>query len=334
MKSHILSFARVAFSLFSFLLVFLAPVANAEDTFQSNVFLVTLSPQFPGPLEEVTAEIVSSGINVNASSITWFLNGKASLSGVGKRNFTFKTGEVGSFTSLHIEINTKEYGLLTKDIEIQPSDVDILWEADTYTPPFYKGKALPSSQSYIKAVAVSKFITKNGKVKAEDLMYRWKKSYTPNPNDSGIGKNTYIYRGTYTFNANTIETTISTPNNELSLSKKIVVNIIEPKIVFYEDRPLEGVRYESALSGSVNMKAKEITLQSAPYFFSFSNADNNGAVFTWRVDGKRHDINTEKKSSFVIRAPDTGTGSAGVALEISNRGYDLQKASKNITLSY
>ncbi len=334
MKRHIFFFAPslVFAAIISFL--FLTEAVWAQSAFSDNLFLVTLKPNLPGPLTEVTAEVISNGVNLNSLEITWILNGKESLRGIGKKSFTFTTGEVGSVTALRADINTNEYGLLSKNIDIQPTDADILWEADTYTPPFYKGKALPSSQSYIKAVALPHFITKSGKVKAEDLVYMWKKSYTPNPNDSGRGKNVYLYRGTYTFNTNTIETIISTPDNTLSLNKKTRVYIHEPKIVFYEDRPLEGVRYEELLPGSFNMKTQEVALQAAPYFFSFQNTDDNGAIFTWRVDGKRHDVNTEKKSKFVLRKPDAGKGTASVVLEISNRGYDLQKASKNISLSY
>lgn len=316
--------------------LFFAGTAGAQGVGIPNngSFDIELSPEFPRPLQEVTAKIISGSFNVDGAAITWVLNGKVQLEGVGKRNLTFTTGEAGSAVSLRVEINTDDFGLLSKEFEVRPSDVDILWEADTYTPPFYKGKALPTSQSYIKMVGVPNFVGEKGNVDPKNLIYSWKKTYTPNPDDSGIGKNIYLYRGTYTFNSNTIETVVSTTDGALAVSKKTKVSIYEPKILFYERKPLEGIRYENSLGGLFNMKEKEVTLRAEPYFFSFINPDNNGAVFAWRLDGKKLEVNPDKKAEFTLRKPDTGSGSAGISIGIENSGYDLQKASKNISLSY
>lgn len=315
---------------FSLFVLFGANAASA----QGGSFAVKLTPEFPAPATSVTAQVVSSSFNVDAASITWLLNGKIQLQGVGKRNFTFATGEAGSNILLRAEINTDDFGVVSKDIEITPSDVDVLWETDTYTPPFYKGKALPTSQSHIKAVALPNFITKKGRIASKNLIYQWKKTYTPNPNDSGLGKDIYFYRGTYTFNEDVIDTTVSTPDNQLSISKKTKIAVYEPKIIFYERKPLEGVRYENFLSGNFNIKEQEVTLRAEPYFFSFSNADDNGAVFTWQLDGKKQETNPDKKSEFTLRKPEKGSGHAGVTIKVENLGYSLQSTSKNITLLY
>lgn len=297
-------------------------------------FEVRLTPELPGPSQEVTAEVTSSAISVGASPIKWVLNGKTQLEGVGKKGFTFKTGEVGTTVSLHVEVVTDDYGVVAKDIDIQPSDVDVLWEADAYTPPFYKGKALPASQSFIKVTGIPNFKTSKGKITSENLIYQWKKTYTPNPDDSGIGKNVYLYRGTYTFNDDVIETTVSTTDGMLSVNKKTRIGIYEPKILFYESKPLEGVRYENSLAGNFTIKENEVTLRAEPYFFSFSNANINGADYRWQLDGKKLDTNPDKKSEFTLRKPEKGSGKAGVALKIDNISYDLQNTYKNITLSY
>lgn len=316
---------------FTLLSIFFTNTASAQG---AGNFNVRLTPPFPGPSEVVTAEVISNLINVNTTPITWLLNRKIRLQGVGKSSFTFKTGEVGSVTLFRVEVTTEQVGVVAKDIEIRPSDVDILWEADTYTPPFYKGRALPTSKSYIKMVGIPHFVATSGKVAPENLVYQWKKTYTPNPNDSGLGKNTYLYRGGYSLNEDVVDTVISTADNKISVSKKTKISIREPKIVFYERRPLEGVRYENFLGGSFDLKEKELTLRAEPYFFSFSNADNNSADFTWQLDGKKLETDPDKKSEFTLRKPENGSGRAGITLKIENTRYDLQSASKNISLSY
>lgn len=329
-------FLSSLFSFFSFTLcaLFFSAAANAQGIGGGGSFDIRLTPQFPKPSEEVTAEVISSAINPATSPIAWTLNGKGQLQGVGKKNFTFRVGEVGSLTLLHVEVVTEDFGLIAKDITIQPSDVDILWEANTYTPPFYKGKALPTSQSFIKMIGIPYFVSNGGKIPPSNLVYTWKKTYTPNPNDSGIGKDIYLYRGTYTLNDDTIDTTVSSGDGVLFISKKTRISISEPKIVFYENKPLEGVRYENFLGGNFNIIEKEVTVRAEPYFFSFSNINNNGANFLWQLDGKRLDSNPDKKSEFTLRKPEKGSGHANISLKVENRGYDLQSASQNMTLLY
>lgn len=328
--SLFLQFAAFFSSLF---FVFSANAAGVGD-FSKGSFNVKLTPETPAPSQEVTAEVISNAINANSVPITWILNGKTTLQGIGKKTFTFTTSKAGVLTSLRVEVTTGEFGVVSKDIEIQPSDVDILWETDTYTPPFYRGKALPSSQSFIKMIGIPHFGLQGREVDSSDLIYRWKKTYVPNPNDAGRGKNVYIFRGGYTFNDDIIETTVSTADGSISFGIKTKVPIREPKVILYEDKPTEGVRYENALMKSLVMRNKEVVLRAEPFFFSVKDADHNDAIFTWSIDGKKYDSSLGKKSEFTLRKPGSGSGSVGVSVKIENRERDFQTASKNILLSY
>ena len=42
----------------------------------------------------------------------------------------------------------------------------------------------------------------------------------------------------------------------------------EPEIIFYENRPTEGISYENALGNTFLLKNEEVTLAAEPYFFS------------------------------------------------------------------
>lgn len=328
-----------------FILLFLGGVfsvlftntTNAQETTDVSSLgniVIQLTPEFPLPNKEVTAQVASSLFNIDGVPITWVLDGKTQLAGVGKKNFTFRAGEIGVSTSLRVEVETEDFGTVAKEVQIQPSDVDILWEADTYTPPFYKGKALPTSQSFIKILAVPSFVSQNKTIPSNELTYFWKKAYAANPNDSGIGKDTYFYRASYTFNETTVDTTVSSIDGRLAMHKKTKIPVYEPKIIFYENKPLEGIRYRNALGGSFAIKESEVTLRAEPYFFSVPNANDNSATVSWQIDGKKLPINPIKKSDFTLRKPEKGSGSSNISVKITNPGYDLQTGSKNITLSY
>ena len=66
---------------------------------------------------------------------------------------------------------------------------DVLWEAlDSHTPPFYKGKPLPSNESYIRAVAIS------GSFNPRTTTYTWNRGGKTVASASGLGKSAFIFK--------------------------------------------------------------------------------------------------------------------------------------------
>jgi len=90
----------------------------------------------------------------------------------------------------------KFYWILTITLLILPilhlraQEVDILWQGETYTPPFYKGRALWSSQSRITFLAIPHGA---GIGNPANLTYRWTQNGTVLGNINGIGKNTLSF---------------------------------------------------------------------------------------------------------------------------------------------
>lgn len=303
-----------------------------------SALTLNVTPSFPEPFETVTATAKVSGVNIDALPVAWLLGGKVKGSGVGMKSFTFKVGDVGSATLLRVEVLTPEsdFGLLTKETTIRPSDADVLWEADTYTPPFYKGKALPTSQSSVKIIAMPQFMERGARINPKNLIYKWKKGYSYGENDSGTGKNFFSYTAGYASNADGITMTISNLSGTLSVKKTIDIPVYEPKIVFYEKKPLENVRYEHALSEHLNLKEKEVILSAVPYFFSFStpNVSYSNMDFVWQMDGKTLVPLPDRKFEFVFRKPEKGRGQANIQLKVTNNDRNLQSKLENLTLSY
>ncbi len=64
----------------------------------------------------------------------------------------------------------------------------LLWQADdSYVPPFYKGKAMPSAESSIKVVALPEIRNGSTIVSVQNMTYSWQKDYNKDVNDSGYG---------------------------------------------------------------------------------------------------------------------------------------------------
>ncbi|MFQ5754351.1 MAG: hypothetical protein ACE5HI_20410, partial [bacterium] len=142
-----------------------------------EVILFDVSPENPRPGQIVTVAIESFSVDLDrASSITWLVNGEAVNRGAGVKQIQFETGELGSVSVVDVVVRGTDIGTVSESVTIRPTEVDLIWEAGVYTPPFYSGKALPSSESEITIVAVPQLVTSSGnKLKSSDLIFTWKK---------------------------------------------------------------------------------------------------------------------------------------------------------------
>ena len=340
MKKICFSFVFVVFLLLLYPSAFIFGQSGIESLLgkslqsSNSTISLSLSPTNPGPNADVTAKVSSFQANVDTTNIIWYINGQKKLSGVGKKNFTFRTGDVGDTITLSVVLETEAYGTIKKELVILPNSLEVLWEADTYVPPFYKGKALPSSQSSVRVIAMPRFVDQNALIDANSVVYVWKKGYFKDPDGSGFGRNAFVYKTGYTFNDDEITVSASTQNGSISITKKIPIHVYEPKILFFENKPLESIRYENALVNVFTYAESELTLHAAPFFFSLSDLNNNTASFVWKIDGKTLETDPENKAEFTLRKPEKGSGKYQLKLDVTNFGYDLQTASKNITLVY
>jgi len=73
-------------------------------------------------------------------------------------------GSLGEKKTVTIKVVSRRGGYLEEKITFQPALVDLMWEANTYTPPFYKGKALTSSKSSITVTAIPQLKTSDKKI--------------------------------------------------------------------------------------------------------------------------------------------------------------------------
>src|SRR3989344_3741283 len=66
--------------------------------------------------------------------------------------------------------------------------IDILWQGETYTPPFYQGRTLWSTESRITLVAIPHNLGNRNA-----LNYRWTQNSTVLGNVSGVGKHSLSF---------------------------------------------------------------------------------------------------------------------------------------------
>jgi hypothetical protein len=135
-------FNKIAILFFGLLL----PIVSFGQTFGSpslsSELGVEIIPTYPKPNQNVSINLTLYSGDLNSADITWYQNGKNVLSGKGEKRYSFKMGPAGTETEIEIRIKLMGGSSFTKTFTLGGADVDLVWEASTYTPPFYKGKAM------------------------------------------------------------------------------------------------------------------------------------------------------------------------------------------------
>ncbi len=319
--------AVIPIFLFSFFII-----AEAQT---NSVLFIKISPEIPGAYEEVTASVSSPSINLDIASISWSLDGKKFSSNVGQKSITFKTKGVGEKTTV-VATATLGNTFLGDTATINPSEVDLLWEAtDLYTPPFYKGKALPTSESSIKVTVVPSVFRSNGVAyKTGELSYKWSRNGEILGSLSGRGASTLSFKNDYLKREESIG--IETRNTSaVKIGRgEVVVRIVDPKILFYEKNPILGVLYNKSLFNSVNLSNEELSLVAEPYFISPKDKNSSKIKYTWSLNGATVATNSKNPNILIVRQQTGVGGEANVSLEITNPSKILLSATNNLMLNF
>lgn len=215
------------------------------------------------------------------------------------------------------------YFLLPTSINAQ--SVDILWQGETYTSPFYKGRTLWSSQSRINLVAVPQ-----GLGNSANLNYKWTKNGTVLGNINGIGKNTLSFTDSVLSRPQTIKVEILSNQDLVLASESVTITPISPILIVYENNPLYGFMFHQETSGTHELREREITFSAFPFFFTTSSRADNTISYEWRTNvGDK-----ETRNSVTYRTPDDATGSSEVRVQASNQAKIMQNATKSFLVNF
>lgn len=290
---------------------------------------VKTSPPTPKPNEQVTITLKSYAIDLGSADIIWYVNKEAKKEGIGEKSFILQSGNLGEETIVDVLIATGDGLKFKKHIVISPGEVDILWEAQTYTPPFYRGKALPTYNSLVKVVALPRFNTTSS---PKDFHYEWKLNRNQNAGD-GIGKNSVLMRATWPDSVVNVGVTASLLGTSMSGENNIDVPTLKPVLVFYENAPLLGVRFDQALTNLTETTASQFTLLAVPYFFSRDDYENNNLLYSWDIN-RTPSTPSRNPESLVLVKSGTAAESMNILLNVQNPKRVIQSALLQTTVSF
>ena len=203
--------------------------------------------------------------------------------------------------------------------------VDILWQGETYTPPFYKGKTLWSNQSSINFVAIPQ-----GLGSPANLDYKWTKNGTVLGNASGVGRNYLPFIDPILSRTQTIKVDIVSNEKGLLASASVSVTPIPPTLVVYENNPLYGLMFHRETTGVHELQGREITFTAFPFFFSILDRRDNTVGYEWQTNVE----GVETRNSVTYRTPDNVSGSSPVSVRASNKDKIMQSANQSFLIQF
>ena len=318
------------FFILGILSVYSFSVAESQIQIQEGEIEVQTNPNNPQPYQEVAIKLTSFATDLNRAIIVWEGASGTVLSGIGKTSYSFTAS--GPNTNTIFNITIKPVGSVTtieKRVIISPSEIELLWESiDGYTPPFYKGKALPIKEGIIKAVAIPN--TNTIRSGGGSISYTWKNNGKVIENASGYNKNYYNFKNDVFDNFNNITVVASSVGENYSAENTLKIQAYSPKVIFYKKSPTEGTLYNKALDSSSPFSENEMTVVAEPYFLAIKGSEDS-FIYRWSINDDPIKTPT-KKTELTIR-PSSRGGYATIDVSFENINKLFQKVTGSLKLT-
>jgi len=333
---------RVAFLFFLFftIAVFVhsasTSVAHAQIQLPGllETIQLTTSPSYPAPETPVRISARSFFTDLDRSVNTWFVNGVAVSQGPGITSFEATAGPLGSTLVVEIKAESPSGAVTTARTTVRPTVTSLAWEADTYVPPFYKGRALPSSGANIRAAAVVSFMRADGStIKENDIVYTWKINGRVAGSISGRGKSSVVIPGPLLFGETLVTVIAESTDYTYRGSATVIIPSREPYLVLYQERPAGGIAYHAALPQTSSVGDTELTFAAIPYYISTSKVKSSFLSYRWLINNApvAADPSDPSRITLYSELPEDG---ALVSLSVEHMLNFLQTANRSWAIQF
>jgi len=300
------------------------PYTISDVTSEVNIYT---DPAKPKPGQDFTISLESFAIDLKASNISFYVNGKLIQSEDGVPYAVIPN--TTRVSNIKIVIKTPDGRVVEKEKTIVPSLVSLIWSAKTYTPPFYAGKALPNIQSQIVVTAVPELTSPSGaKIPNKNIVYTWKVNTSTWSEVSGLGRNTLVIDQFYIKNSIFINVTAESKDKASIASESITIPYTSPRVSFYETDPLYGTNWNKSLQ-KLTTNESEIGLTAIPFYFTALASDQSSLSYEWKINNKK---SNEKTSSILLRNANDESGKSTIGVIINNTKSAFQKLQKELVI--
>ncbi len=290
---------------------------------------VTVSPEFPQPNEAVVITLDAYGIDLNNSNITWTSNGSTVLQGKGEKVLNIVAPKQGQIVTIKALINAPNSKPIERSVTINPQSVDIIWESETYTPPFYKGKTMFSPQEKLKLVAMPT----GSNINQTNAIYKWTQDGEVLGNKSGFGKNVLTYTGDIL--ANQVDFGVEASNGNKNIARNSMsIAPLNPEVYLYEKSALYGTLFNRELSTLFDLGTKqEGTLSIYPFFYGVVDRNDGKLAYQWTTNNIIIDV-PAYQNDMTFRNVQNVDGKSTVGIKVTNTDNFLEEVEKETLINF
>jgi hypothetical protein len=279
-------------------------------------------PNDPLPLQQVRLEVKSYAMNLDSATITWKSDGRILDSGVGRTRLTVTAPANGGVATITASVGG--IGQAVASITLRPSSVDMLWEAaDAYTPPFYKGKALPPINGVFRVTAIpAANVPRN-------LVYRWSRNGSSQQTSSGYGKSSLLFRNSELQTTERVD--VSAESGNFTGASSITITPRAPSLVAYQS--IDGfIDYANGSTKTISSNQPGTVVRFEPYYFSRSRSITSDLSFNFDV-ADQPIAGTQTPNELRLSRPEGG-GAVSIHAVVDTVTYSLQHIDRLFTLIF
>lgn len=272
-------------------------------------------PASPAPNAPVRLDVKSDTLDLSRSAITWTVNGNEFADGVGLQGIDIRTGPLGSETIVEASVEGAD-GVVSASRTFRPTEVDLLWESDAYTPPFFRGRSLPSAGSTLTLHALARFTRGVESTPSSEITYSWSADGVVLPSLSGRGKSSVQIPGPSLYGSKRISVGAASADGGLTGEASVIISSVEPVLRLYMNHPLFGVLYNRALGSNTAIADSEMTFIVAP-LYAPAHPQDRAFQYAWRVDGTAIEADREDPAQITLSSEREG-GGATITLSLTH----------------
>lgn len=285
------------------------------------------SPAFPEPGEQVRITLNDYTLNTNGATTAWFIDGVELPESQNQRAITLTAGQLGSQTVI-TQITTLASGAKIPSVTtLTPVRIDMLIEADTIAPLFYKGRSIPAEGSNVRVTALP---FTGDAVSPEAFSYTWKVGGKVIAGGSRFGQNFVSFAADFGRNI-PVSVDIYDPQGTLIASETTIVPLVKPELHFYEVNPLRGIS-ERSIDENFIFIGDEIRVRAEPYYIDKSLLSQNPHL-EWKLNN-RSTTNPSADPQEITLRKEGDRGSFKLEFHIRNLQQLLQGVKDTVTISF
>lgn len=207
---------------------------------------------------------------------------------------------------------------------VPATTVDLIIEADTYVPAFYRGRREPTSGSQIRAIAIVP--------PDKQYSYRWELDGRALSNGAAVPNQRAITFTAPIGSRFRIGVDVYDQEGQKVGEQEEYISTSDPQTYFFEDSLLYGIR-PVAISDTYVLSGDEVTIRAVPYFMD-EQIFAIGHQLRWIVNGREVLDEQSSEEDLITLRRASGSGTASIGFTLRNERSLTQYANGSFTLEF